>query len=116
MQLLNVFWGGTLYQDINSQIQVAIDHKKGYHTISITEDRFLSKGTFSVNSSHHQAIKKLGSGLTACAYSTDNLIEAFYMDDYTYLLGVQWHPERVAESELSAELFMSFIKASNDSK
>jgi putative glutamine amidotransferase len=116
MQLINVAFGGTLYQDIDSQVSVEINHKKDYHMIVITENRFLKKGRFSVNSTHHQAIKELGSDLSAFAYSTDNLIEAFYMKDYPFLVGVQWHPERQPDNELSVKLFESFVEASSDSK
>jgi putative glutamine amidotransferase len=52
MQLLNVFFGGSLFQDIATQLPVAINHKTDYHMIVITENRFLSKGMFSVQSSH----------------------------------------------------------------
>jgi putative glutamine amidotransferase len=82
----------------------------------ITENRFLKEGRFSVNSTHHQAIKKLGKDLSAFAYSTDNLIEGFYKEDYSFLVGVQWHPERLAKNELSRSLFKSFMKAARDSK
>lgn len=148
MQLINVAFGGTLYQDIDSvrkkappfrrgkkhialvgsktppklsngvdsQVRVEIDHRKGYHLIVIIENRFLKKGRFSVNSTHHQAVKKLGDSLIAFAYSTDNLVEAFYMGDYPFLVGVQWHPERLSDNELSLNLFKSFVEASDDSK
>jgi putative glutamine amidotransferase len=116
MQLINVAFGGTLYQDIDSQASVEISHKKDYHIIVITENSFLKEGRFSVNSTHHQAIKELGTGLLAFAYSTDNLIEAFYMKDYPFLVGVQWHPERMPDNELSVTLFESFVEASSDSK
>jgi len=116
MQLINVAFGGTLFQDIESQLSVEINHKKDYHIIVITENRFLEKGRFSVNSTHHQAIKKLGSGLSAFAYSNDNLIEAFYKDDYPFLIGVQWHPERLKDNELSTSLFKFFLEASTDTK
>lgn len=116
MQLINVAFGGTLYQDIESQVSVEINHKKDYHIIVITENRFLEKGRFSVNSTHHQAIKKLGSGLSAFAYSTDNLIEAFFKEDYPFLIGVQWHPERLKDKELSLRLFELFVEASIDTK
>ena len=82
----------------------------------ITENRFLKKGKFSVNSSHHQAIKKLGTGLSVIARSPDNLIEAFYKEDHNYLIGVQWHPERLMEGELSLNLFKSFVRVSSGSK
>ncbi len=116
MQLVNVAFGGTLYQDIESQVSVEINHKKDYHIIVITENRFLEKGKFSVNSTHHQAIKELGPDLLAFAYAPDNLIEAFYMKDYPFLIGVQWHPERLENSELSLRLFRSFVEASSDNK
>ena len=116
MQLVNVAFGGTLYQDIESQVSVEINHKKDYHIIVITENRFLEKGRFSVNSTHHQAIKKLGSGLSAFAYSTDDLIEAFFREDYPFLIGVQWHPERLKDKELSLRLFELFVEASGDTK
>ena len=81
-----------------------------------TCNRFLEKGRFSVNSTHHQAIKKLGTGLSAFAYSTDNLIEAFFREDYPFLIGVQWHPERLKDKELSLRLFELFVEASGDTK
>jgi putative glutamine amidotransferase len=114
MQLINVAFGGTLYQDINSQFSVEINHKKGYHIIVIAENRFLRKGRFSVNSTHHQAVKKLGNGLKAFAFSADNIVEAFYNDKLPYLVGVQWHPERLPDNKLSVMLFDLFVKASID--
>lgn len=116
MQLINVFFGGMLYQDIDAQVSVAINHKNGYHTIVITENKFLGNGMFSVNSSHHQAIKALGKGLSAIAYSEDNLIEALTKEDYNFLIGIQWHPERSLQNELSMNVFKSFIKAGHDFK
>ena len=116
MQLINVFRGGTLYQDIGSQVPVANSHKKGYHMIVLTENRFLRKGRFSVNSTHHQAVKRLGKGLTAFARSTDNLIEAFYNEEYSFLVGVQWHPERLLKEKISLRLFQSFIEATDAGK
>jgi putative glutamine amidotransferase len=116
MQLINVAFGGTLYQDIYTQLKVEINHKKDYHIIVITENRFLKKGKFSVNSTHHQSVKELGTKLLAFAHSTDSLVEAFYMEDYPFLIGVQWHPERLLDNELSLRLFKSFVEVSYDSK
>jgi putative glutamine amidotransferase len=113
MQLINVAFGGTLYQDIESQLKVAINHKTAYHMIVITENRFLRKGRFSVNSTHHQAIREPGSGLSIIARSTDDLIEAFYREDYPFLIGIQWHPERQSEEELSNSIFESFVRAAD---
>lgn len=116
MQLISVYFGGTLYQDLALQGSVEISHENGYHLIMIAENRFLKESTCSVNSSHHQAIKQLGKGLSACAYSSDRLIEAFYKEDYPFLVGTQWHPERMPESDLSAHIFQLFVGASNDGK
>lgn len=112
MQLLNIFFGGTLYQDIATQGEVAINHKTGYHIIVITENRFVGQGTFSVNSTHHQGIKNIGNGLSAFVFSRDNLVEAFYKEDYPFLVGVQWHPESDMRNAISAHLFRKFIEAS----
>jgi putative glutamine amidotransferase len=116
MQLINVALGGTLYQDIESQLSSDINHRKGYHKIVIQENRFIQEGEFSVNSTHHQAIKELGAGLVDFVFSPDKLIEAFYRKDYPFLVGVQWHPERLLDDNLSLTLFQSFIKASRRRK
>jgi len=116
MQLVNVAFGGTLYQDIESQLSSDINHRKGYHKIVIEENRFIEKGEFSVNSTHYQAVKELGTGLVGFAFSTDKLIEAFYRNDYPFLVGVQWHPERLLGDKLSLKLFQAFIAASRGRK
>jgi putative glutamine amidotransferase len=110
MQLINVALGGTLYQDIESQLSSDINHRKGYHKIVIKENRFIEEGEFSVNSTHHQAIKELGAGLVGFVFSPDKLIEAFYRKDYLFLVGVQWHPERLLDDKLSLKLFRLFIE------
>jgi len=116
MQLISVYFGGTLYQDLALQASVEIRHENGYHLIMVSKNRFFEEGTYSVNSSHHQAIKQLGKGLSACAHSSDFLIEAFYKEDYPFLVGTQWHPERMHESDLSNHIFQLFVEASNDGK
>jgi putative glutamine amidotransferase len=116
MQLINVFFGGKLYQDIKSQVPSKINHTNDSHTIVIENNRFLQKGEFSVDSTHHQAIKEVGSGLRGFASSPDKLIEAFYKEDYPFLVGVQWHPERSMDESLSSALFRSFVEASKRSK
>jgi putative glutamine amidotransferase len=111
MQLLNVVFGGSLLQDIGSPPALEIDHRKDYHIIVISENRFLPQGTFSVNSTHHQAVKRLGDGLHPFAFSPDKRIEAFCLQGYPFLVGVQWHPERLREDTLSRSLFSAFVKA-----
>ncbi len=111
MQLLNVIFGGSLHQDIGFPPALEIDHRKDYHIIVISENRFLPQGTFSVNSTHHQAVKRLGDGLHPFAFSPDKLVEAFCLQGYPFLVGVQWHPERLREDTLSCALFSAFVKA-----
>ncbi|MBI5677657.1 MAG: gamma-glutamyl-gamma-aminobutyrate hydrolase family protein, partial [Planctomycetes bacterium] len=64
------------------------------------------------NSTHHQAIKRLGNGLKDTAYTEDGIIEAIEWRDYPFLVGVQWHPERVTDSPRHLALFNALIKAS----
>jgi len=116
MQLISVYFGGSLYQDLALQGSVEIRHENGYHLIVISENRFFDEGTCSVNSSHHQAIKQPGKGLSAFAHSDDGVIEAFYREDYPFLVGTQWHPERIPESDLSRRIFQLFVGASNEGR
>ncbi len=111
MQLINVAFKGSLYQDIRLQVPMALDHKKDYHVIRVSGNKFIGRGEFTVNSSHHQAIKVLGHGLKSIGMSADNIIEAFCKEDYPFLLGVQWHPERL-QDKLSEKIFRSFVEAS----
>lgn len=116
-QLINVAFGGTLYQDIESEKSVSIPHAvldKPYeevHDISILEDSLLYKvfntSTIGVNSLHHQGIKTLGFGLKTSAVAPDNLIEAFEVEDNVF--AVQWHPEAMGDK--MQPLFDTFIKS-----
>ena len=110
MQLINVAFMGSLYQDINSQVPMAIDHKRDYHIIKVSDNKFINSGEFNVNSSHHQAIKVLGQDLKAIALSVDSIIEAICMENYPFLLGVQWHPER-SDDNMSVNLFRIFVES-----
>lgn len=121
-QLLNVFFGGTLYQDLPSQYATNIRHsqEKPYdapaHMVSAAEGSPLSQiagvGTFGVNSRHHQAVKELGGGLSVMAVSEDGLVEAAYAPEYPFLMGVQWHPEHMFEKdEISRKLLSAFLEA-----
>ena len=68
-----------------------------------------------VNSNHHQAVDRLGNGLLACAYSPDGVVEAFewvLKDRMPFLLGVQWHPERMKDqaSPMAATIAEYFVR------
>jgi putative glutamine amidotransferase len=124
MQILNVFRGGSLIQDIGSQVGDAIKHEQGYplernsHGIRIEQGSLLAPASFSgradgvvrVNSHHHQAIRDLGRDLRVAATASDGVIEAVEdVRDDRFVLGVQWHPELSWRTdELSGAIFEIF--------
>jgi putative glutamine amidotransferase len=121
MQVLNVSRGGTLIQDIRSQIPQAIKHEQGVprdrhsHRVSLLENSKLATiaGTVDalVNSHHHQAIESIGADLVATAWASDGVIEA--LEDPRpdrFVMAVQWHPELGWKDDaLSQRLFKSFV-------
>lgn len=120
-QLVNVALGGTLIQDIPSECCTSIIHKGskngGYtHSVKIKKGTLLYKiigaDHVETNSTHHQAIKILGKGLRDVAHTQDGIIEAIEQEDYPFLLGVQWHPERLTDNPYHASLFHVLICAS----
>jgi putative glutamine amidotransferase len=110
MQLINIAMSGTLYQDIGKQKEKAINHREGSHAVQVIDNPFVAAGAYEINSSHHQAVKETGQGLKAFGFSPDGVIEAFYSPDHRFLLGVQWHPERLTNM-ISEGVFRSFIEA-----
>jgi len=115
MQVINMFFKGTLYQDILSQKRDSLDHKMGRHALAVHQNPFVQNGDYEVNSSHHQAVKEPGKGLIPFAYADDGIIEGMYLGDYVFLLGVQWHPERM-DNALTHAVFSSFIEACHEPK
>jgi len=120
-QLVNVALGGSLIQDIPSEVKTPIIHKDSKnehytHTITIEKNSLLYQiiGTdcIKANSTHHQAIKRLGNGLKDTAHTEDGIIEAVEWKDYPFLVGVQWHPERMTDSPHHLALFKALIEAS----
>ena len=105
LQLINVAFGGTLYQDISSQHGNELEHRDSdaydqyYHSIAFVAGSGLAGlyphlGSTRVNSIHHQAVKALGKDLVVEALSVpDDIIEAIRWNGPGYLVGVQWHPE-----------------------
>ncbi len=105
LQLINVAFGGALYQDISSQHEKGFDHHdpeaydQHYHSISFVAGSGLAAlypnvGAIRVNSLHHQAVKVLGRELVVEAVSVpDGLAEAIRWKGPGYVVGVQWHPE-----------------------
>ncbi len=126
MQIMNVFLGGNLYQDLSAQfsppVQLAHSQTSGNSVLShyvIIENGSLlhyinPKENIQVNSFHHQAIKDLAPCLKSAGKATDSLIEAIYHPGKKFFLGVQWHPEHLFKTnEDAANLFKEFIKACN---
>ncbi len=120
-QLINVYFGGTLYQDIPSQYSDKINHKQStpsdipYHKIEIHPSTRLSRiagiNSTMVNSTHHQSVKKIGSGLKISAVAEDGVIEAIESNGDGFIVGVQWHPERIYNKDsCSKNIFTEFIK------
>jgi len=105
LQLINVALGGTLYQDLPTEVGGAVRHvdhdafDRNTHEIQIAPGSGLSKlygqvQRATVSSIHHQAIRKLGRGLAVEAVSpVDGVIEAVRWDGASHVLGLQWHPE-----------------------
>lgn len=98
IQIINVGLGGTLYQDMPTAERHQYDGCDKYHNSIAAKDSWIYKlygERFTVNSAHHQAIKKLGDGLVAVQYCPeDECIEAIIHKELP-ILGVQWHPERI---------------------
>lgn len=122
IQFLNVALGGTLYQDIPTQRPSVEEHhqKPPYHIpshevmVSFESPLYelLHKDKLSVNSYHHQGIKKLAKGLQVMACATDGLIEGVYMPEKRFVWGLQWHPEfSYLSDEDSRKIFEAFVKA-----
>lgn len=122
MQLLNIYFGGTLFQDLSYNKESFINHNqktKPYiatHSININNNTFIRKISNSniemVNSFHHQAIKNLSTNFNISAKSKDNVIEAIeFKNAENFIIGVQFHPEMLFEnSEFSRNLFKYFIE------
>jgi putative glutamine amidotransferase len=118
-QVLNVALGGSLYQDIPSQVPKAFKHSgspERAHSVDFVPDTRLASivglQEVRVNSMHHQAVKVPGQGMVASASARDGVIEAVEIPGRSFVIGVQWHPERLfAEDEAAQRLFAAFVQA-----
>jgi putative glutamine amidotransferase len=124
IQVLNVALGGSLYQDIAAQVPGAERHDwyPGYprdrlsHEVAISPQTrlvaILGDGSPRVNSLHHQALKEVPPALTVVAHAPDGIVEAVEITDHPFALGVQWHPEELADGDIRAQrLFDALIEA-----
>ncbi len=120
-QLLNVIYGGSLIQDINNEVNTTINHEQinprnqTSHTVEVLKNTFLrkivAKKIIKVNSAHHQAVKKPGSGLSINAISEDGIIEGIEDVKLNFCIGVQWHPEFLIKAS-DKKLLRRFVNES----
>lgn len=119
-QVINVFCGGTLFQDIK-QIQRCRHsgnprRDKGCHGVVITKEsglhEILGVDHLDVNSMHHQAVDVPGKNVRVCAISEDGFAEAIEVPSHPFFLGIQWHPEHMSKrSRRQRRIFDSFVAA-----
>lgn len=121
-QLLNVAFGGTLIQDIPSELLLACEHARFFpahpldeiaHEVNLAPASRLfalfRQEKLEVNSRHHQAVKELGNGLVATAWAPDGVIEGLEMPGRRFVVGVQWHPENLLDAvPIMCRLFEAF--------
>jgi putative glutamine amidotransferase len=131
VQVMNVACGGTLVQDIPSQVENALDHSfkvpphKPFdyaHDVWVDDNSLLAKlmterlngsDSCAVNSRHHQAVKTVAPGFRVVATAPDGIIEAIEDPSARFCLGVQWHPENFWRTGEFRPLFEGFVEASN---
>jgi len=125
-QLLNVYLGGTLIQDVRSETGTPVAHRKKDVVPEAPDDprhgvRFESDSRLAsiaganesvVNSSHHQSVEKPGRGLRVTGHASDGIVESVeWSGDANWVTGVQWHPERMPGDALAEGLFSDFVAA-----
>ncbi|MDQ0416308.1 putative glutamine amidotransferase [Croceifilum oryzae] len=119
-QVLNVVLGGTLIQDVPSQVTTDLPHSQeadrhvATHAIQIDPQsklaEILDECQIDVNSFHHQSVKDLPGTCLATAYAPDGVVEAFEYQGDQFALAVQWHPEAMTHDEHSLKLFRYFVE------
>ena len=122
VQILNIARGGDIYQDVPSQTGTALQHTQRrlddgpWHAVEIRADSHLARVVgaqeIRVNSFHHQACRRPGSGLSVSATAGDGIPEALEDTGQAFCLGVQWHPELGGDG--GSELFAAFVAAARN--
>jgi len=120
MQIMNVALGGTLFQDIPSQIPGSLLHRgekdslPARHSVTVESGSRLAEimmgiVEFEVSSTHHQAVKTLGKNLQISARAPDGNVEGIELPHHAKVIGIQWHPEKDPKSEPSRRLFQTLV-------
>jgi putative glutamine amidotransferase len=124
MQLLAVARGGTLYQDLATDLGLGGHEQpapkdRPSHAVRIEAGSRLAEligaSSLQVNSTHHQAVRDPGAGVTISARADDGLVEAIELEGHRFALGVQWHPESAARHEpRHAALYAGLVAAARE--
>jgi putative glutamine amidotransferase len=130
-QLLNVYLGGTLIQDLRAETGTTLPHRKKdlvpepkddpRHAAAFEQGSLLAAisgaGRGEVNSSHHQAIATPGKGLRVTAHADDGTVEGVeWTGDANWVVGVQWHPERMFGDDAAERLFADLVGAARGAR
>jgi putative glutamine amidotransferase len=120
LQVLNVARGGTLTQDLPTERPSEVEHRQLPGGSTPTHDVTLEPASLTagclgvhearVNSFHHQAVDRLGSGLRAVGWAPDGVIEAIEATDRTFTVAVQWHAESMVDAPEQARLLAAFTE------
>lgn len=125
IQLLNVYKGGSLYEDLGQALPEAdedgqpivhwqsIDYSLPSHRVKLVEGGLLSEildaDEVVTNSMHHQGVRRLADSLEAVAYGPGGLVEALCAPELTFALGLQWHPEYLGEHQGMNRIFEALV-------
>jgi putative glutamine amidotransferase len=129
MQLINVLHGGAVYQHLldegkfinheQSHVEGFNSYSKAYHDVLIEKKsrlfEIVGEEKIKTNSSHHQAAKRVGSGLSAVGHAPDGIVEAIESVNHPFCLGVQWHPEFFV-SDADEKIFRAFVGSAKERK
>ena len=126
IQLMNAVSGGTLYQDLPSELESDIEHHmqppydRTAHMVDLVKDspifQLLQEEKIPVNSYHHQGVKVIGKGFQKMAVASDGLVEGIYMPDKKFVWGIQWHPEfSYKKSSYSQKIIEEFVTKAKES-
>ncbi len=121
-QELNIARGGTIYQDLlydgppNLIRHYAQGGPPPIHDVQVEPDSRLAEalgrsGAVSVNSTHHQALDRIGEGLRTSARASDGIVEAIELEGDAFFVGVQWHPEMMVGDPVQRGLFTALVQA-----
>ena len=133
IQSLNVFLGGSLIQDIPTELSSKVRHSPdgdelpgGPELVDVLHDASFEPGLvldlsgaphLEINSSHHQSVLEPGRGLRITAHAPDGVVEAVeWTGDSNWVVGVQWHPERMPEHALAQALFRELLAAAHQAQ